>query len=235
MVVSTGTSKSGKQHGYYTCQKKLSQGSKACSSKRVPLSALEQLVLSTFAEQVLMPERLQAIVGELEKAIAEGNAGDQQRLRDLQRRLKEKNEALATLMEAIEKKILPMDETTRQRAQAHQTARLEILGEIGRLRAAEGPRINLRSPKQFKAFSEATRNRLFDRESSFGKSYLNALVTDITVGPDGIVMRGSKEALAAAICDMKLSGDGVRSSMRVWRPKGDENVNSWTLRIALMK
>ena len=71
--------------------------------------------------------------------------------------------------------------------------------------------------------SQATRNRLFDRESSFGKSYLNAFVTDITVGREGIVMRGSKEALAAAICDMKLSAEGVRSSMRAWRPHGDSS------------
>jgi len=223
MVVSTGTSKSGKQHGYYTCQKKLSQGSKACPSRRVPISVLEQLVLTTFAEQVLMPERLQAIVRELENAIAEGSAGEQARLRDLQRRLKEKDEALANLMEAIEKKILPMDEITRQRAQVHQTARNEILAEIGRLRATQGSQVNLSSPRQFKAFSQATRNRLFDPESGFAKSYLNALVDDITVGPEGIVMRGNKEALAAAICDMKLPVEGVRSSMRNWRPHGDSN------------
>jgi site-specific DNA recombinase len=223
MVVSTGTSKGGKVHGYYTCQKKLSQGSKACPSRRVPLPVLERLVLSTFAEHVLAPERLQAILAELEKGLSEGNAGSQERVRDLQRRLKEKDQALATLMEAIEKRILPLDETTRQRAQAHQNARLEVLGEIGRLRATQGMKIDLRSPRQVRAFGQAARNRLFDTKSGFGKSYLNALVTDITVSAEGIVMRGSSETLAAAIGATNPPEGGVRSSMRAWRPHGDSN------------
>jgi site-specific DNA recombinase len=160
---------------------------------------------------------------ELEKAVTDGSAGEQERIRDLQRRLKEKDEALANLMEAIEKKVLALDEITRQRAQTHQTARLEILGEIGRLRAAQGPKINFKSQRHIRAFSQAARNRLFDTSSGFGKSYLNALVTDITVRPEGIVMRGSKETLAAAICDIEMSADSVRSSMRNWRPHGDSN------------
>lgn len=213
MVNSTGTSKGGKIHAYYTCQKKLSQGSNSCPSKRLPVSRLEQLVLTAFAENVLVPERLQAIMGELEKLQLEGSTFEQSRLRELQTRLREKDEALANLMEAIERKVLPLDETTRQRAQLHQNARSEILLEIGRLRATQGPRVSVKSQKHVKAFSQAVINRLFDKESGFAKSYLRSLVTSITVGPDDLTLRGNKVALATAIASNSLNMAGVRESI----------------------
>ena len=114
---------------------------------------------------------------------------------------------------------MPLDESTRLRTQTHQNARLEVLGAIGRLRATQGPKIDMKSPRRVRAFSQAVRNRLFDTKSGFGKSYLNALVTDITVNAEGIVMRGSTESLAAAIGDANPPEGGVRSSIRNWRPE----------------
>jgi site-specific DNA recombinase len=215
MVISTGTSRGGKVHGYYTCQTKLSRGSKACPSKRFPVTRLEYLVLTAFAENVLVPERLQAIMAELEKSHSQGSATEQTRIRELKARLNERDEAITNLMEAIERKVLPLDETTRQRVQLHQNARSEILLEIGRLRATQGPKINMKSGKHIKAFSQAVINRLFDKESGFAKSYLRSLVSDITVGPDELTMRGNKDLLAAAIYQTKLTPEGVRSSMPV--------------------
>lgn len=223
MVISSGTSKGGKVHSYYTCQTKLSRGSSACPSKRLPVTPLETLVLTAFAERVLSPDRLKAILTELEKLQAHGSMDEQARLRELQARLKEKDEALTNLMEAIERKVLPLDETTRQRAQLHQNARSEILLEIGRLRAAQAPRPNAKSPRHIEAFSQAVKNRLFDRESGFARRYLGSLVTSITVGPEEVVLRGSKHVLAAAICADKLGRENVHTAMPVGHRYGNRH------------
>ncbi len=213
MVVSTGTSKGGKSYAYYTCQKKLSQGAKACPSKRLAVPKLEHLVLSALAEQILTPDRIQAILGELSKALAEGGTQDQDRLRDLQRRLKERDDAYNRLLEAIEAGIVPLNEVTRKRVQEHGTARTEVLAEIGRIRAKQGPGIKPQSDRHVRAFATAVRNRLLDRESGFGRAYLGLLVQGITVGPEIVEICGRKDVLAAAVADMVVSEESVRSSM----------------------
>lgn len=213
MVVSTGTSKGGKTYAYYTCQTKLSQGAKACPSKRRAVPPLEQLVLTALAEQLLAPDRIQAILSELSKALAEGGAEDQDRLRDLQRRLKEKDEAYIRLVDAIEQGVLPMDEVTRKRVQEHGTARTEVLAEIGRIRAKQGAPLKAQSPRHVRAFATAVQNRFQDRESGFGRAYLGLLVQRITVGSESLSIQGRKDVLAAAVADRSLSADGVRSSM----------------------
>jgi DNA invertase Pin-like site-specific DNA recombinase len=213
MVISSGTSKGGKVHAYYTCQTKLSRGSSACPSKRMPVTPLETLVLNAFAERVLSPDRLKAILTELEKLQAQGSMDEQARQRELQARLKQKDEELTIFMEAIERKVLALDETTRQRAQIHQNARSEILLEIGRLRAAQAPRPNAKSAKHIDAFSRAVRARLLDRASGFGRSYLRGLVANITVGPEEVVLRGNSAVLATAIANHALGGAGVHTSV----------------------
>jgi len=223
MVVSTGTSKGGKVYAYYTCQRKLSQGTKACASRRLAVSKLDHLILTALAEQILVPARVTAILEELTKALAVGSGQDQAQLRDLQGRLKEADTGYQRLMDAIEKGILPLDEITRRRAQEHQRERAELLGEIGRIHARRGPPINVRSPKHIWAFTEATRNKLLDRESGFGRAYLGLLVNGIMVEPEKVTIKGNKTVLAAAIANMKLGAQGVHSSMPARDAIGDSN------------
>jgi len=213
LVVSTGTSKGGKTYAYYTCQKKLSEGAKACPSKRLAVSKLEHLVLTALAEHVLVPERIQAILDELSKALATSSGQDADELRELQRSLKEKDEAYNRLVEAVEKGIAPMNEITRKRFQAHETARTEVLVQIGRLRARQGPGFKSQSPRHVRAFATAVRNRLQDPNSGFRRAYVARLVDRITVGPESLSIQGRKDVLAAAIADRALSAESVRSSM----------------------
>jgi len=213
LVVSTGTSKGGKTYGYYTCQRKLSEGAKACPSKRLAVPKLEHLVLTALAEHLLVPERIQEILDELSKALAANSGQDQDRLRELQCSLKERDEAYTRLLEAIEKGVLLVNEITRKRVQAHETARTEVLVKIGRVQERRGPGVKAQSPRHVQAFATAVRNRLQDRESGFRRAYVGLLVQRITVGPESLSIEGRKDVLAAAIADRSLSADGVRSSM----------------------
>ena len=192
LVVSTGTSKGGKTYAYYTCQKKLSEGAKACPSKRIAVPKLEQLVLSALAEQVLTPERIQVLLDDLSKALAASSGQEEARLRDLRRSLKEKEEAYHRLVDGIEKGIVPLNDMTRKRIQAHETARAEVLMEIGRAEARRGPGLKAQSPRHVRAFATAVRNRLQDRESGFARGYLGLLVQENYSRPGNALHPGSQ-------------------------------------------
>src|SRR5690606_3575744 len=149
----------------------------------------------------------------LSQALAASSGDEQNRLRALKRSLKEKEEAYHRLVDGIEKGIVPLHDMTRQRIQAHEPARTEVLLELGRVEARRGPGFKAQSPRHVRAFTAAVRNRLLDSESGFRRAYLSLLVQKITVGPETLSIQGRKDVLAAAIADRALSADSVRSSM----------------------
>jgi DNA invertase Pin-like site-specific DNA recombinase len=210
MIVSTGTSKGGKVHHYYTCQRKLSRGSKACPSRRLAVSKLDHLILTALGEQILVPERIEAILGELDKALRAGSGQDRNLLAELRRRLADLQERYQRLLDAVEGGFLPLDDATRRRSQELQDQRRDVLAEIGRAEARLGPGLNLRSPKHIRAFVQAARNRLQDSDSGFARAYLRAVVSRIQVNLDTVELSGRRTALAAVV-----AGDlaGVQNSV----------------------
>ena len=74
-------------------------------------------------------------------------------------------------------------------------------------------------------FAGALRTRLLDRDSGFGKAYINLLVDEICLDGSKLYIRGSERALARAVSlskDGKL--DAVSSFVPEWRPEDESNV-----------
>ena len=75
LQLATGTSRTGKVHRYYKCASRIIRGD-CCAEKpiSIPEGELDEIVISALCDDVLQPDRLQAIV----KAFAEREATAQE-------------------------------------------------------------------------------------------------------------------------------------------------------------
>ena len=94
------------------------------------------------------------------------------------------------------------------------TSGLAFLQRLAVFTRGEGHRSTYGSSRHIRAFTEATRNKLLDGESGFGKAHLGLLVREVTVGLEDVTMRGSKATLAAAVAGIAPSGESVQNSRR---------------------
>ena len=129
------------------------------------------------------------------------------------------------LYEAVEKGLLPMDETLQQRAHKLQARRQEILIEIAGFRRQKEMPLDLLKPKQIGAFSKALRSKLLDRNSGFGKEYLKLLVSEIRIEGKEAQITGSYAALANAVAETKTGILGrVPRFVPNWLPDQGSNL-----------
>lgn len=110
------TGKSGK-YKYYKCTSRHGQGNHACSSGNLPMEKLDELVLAKLANQVFTPERLQVIMEELRMHVQSSKNGQQEKVNELNRQLKNIEDRQQQLLDAIETSIVDLDETTQRRVQ----------------------------------------------------------------------------------------------------------------------
>ena len=111
------------------------------------------------------------------------------------------------LYEAVEKGLLPADDTLRVRAHKAQARRQEILLEVARKRDRGQIALTELSPKQITTFCAALRDRLLDPDTGFGKAYVNLLV-------DEIRLEGNELTCAAATT--RSRGWSVSERRRSW-------------------
>ena len=78
-------------------------------------------------------------------------------------------------------------------------------------------------PSQVHAFSKALRAKLQDRNSTFAKDYLRAVVGETRVTGNTAVISGSYAQLMAAVAQKKTEDKQVPSFMRDWRARQDSN------------
>jgi len=55
----------GGRYRYYKCNTRIGQHAQACCTPAVPMAKMAKLVLGAFADKVLTPERLQAMLREM--------------------------------------------------------------------------------------------------------------------------------------------------------------------------
>ena len=128
------------------------------------------------------------------------------------------------LYEAVEKGLLPADDTLRVPAHKVQARRQEILVEVARKRDRGQIALAKLSPKQITTFCAALRGRLLDPDTGFGKAYVNLLVHEIRLEGNELKVRGSYDALAQVVgLGKKGKLEGVPSFIPEWRPYGDSN------------
>ena len=110
--MTTATGKGGR-YQYYKCNTCIGRGAGACCTPAVPKQKMDDLVLAAFADKVLTPERLRAMLQEMKQHLKQATSGQDETLRALKKELVELETATNRLYEAVEKGLLPMDESKR--------------------------------------------------------------------------------------------------------------------------
>lgn len=222
--MSQATGKSGK-YRYYKCGTRLSKRIDACDSRTLPREKADELVLSTLADKVFKPARVALMLQELARRQRAAHTVENAQLVRLRKEADEAGRGLERLYEAVEKGLLPMDDTLRSRAQKLRAHREEILIEIGKLQDRRQLAVQKVSPAQVEAFCSALKTHIADPTTGFGKAYLRMLVDEIRLDGDQLTVRGSYGKLAEAIGSQagKKAGS-VPSFVPDWRPEHESNV-----------
>lgn len=177
-----------------------------------------------MAAQVFTPARVAHMLKELQKRLKVSRDKHEDLLQDLKKELDAVQQAMDRLYEAVEKGLLPMDESLQERVQKHQTRRQEALTRMtGLRRQKELPAIEL-TPKKINEFCRMLKGKFCDAEASFGKAYLRLLLEEIRVEGQEIRIRGSYAALAGMVQKTKVGLlDGVPTFGGDWLPGPDSN------------
>ena len=71
----TGTSRQGRSYSYYSCDGCHQKGKQHCKGRHLPMAKLDTLVLEGVADRVLVPQRVEEILGALiDRAAAKDHA-----------------------------------------------------------------------------------------------------------------------------------------------------------------
>ena len=194
------------------------------SGRRESRESTEQIVLTTLADKVFTPSRVEIMLRELRTRQDAARSAEDARFQQLTRELKEIDMGITRLYEAVEKGLLPLDTTLQERAQKLQARRQDVLVASAALRDKWEVPLNRLTPAHVQKFTRALRSRLLDTASGFGKAYLNLLVDEIRLNGSELHIQGSYRALARAV---SLSKEGklgnVPSFVPEWRARQDSN------------
>ena len=85
------------------------------------------------------------------------------------------------------------------------------------------PEVEYLKPSQVEVFGKALRKKLMSNDSTLAKSYLNILVDEIRIEDKQATIRGSFDALAATMNQIKMGTDQVPTFIHDWRARRDSN------------
>ncbi len=215
----------GGRYRYYKCTSRQSQGNHACDSKNLPMERLDDLVLNSMADKIFAPERLQVMVAELRKRIRSSKDNQQDRINEINRQIKQVEKKQENLLNAIENGTIEHDEIIQRRAQQHKAAREALFIELAGVRRDHSlPAVEHIKASQVDIFGKVLREKLLAKGSPLAKSYLNILVDEIVVQDKTATVRGSYEALAETMQQIKMGNlNQVPSFMPDWCARSDSN------------
>jgi len=222
MTIATG--KSGR-YRYYKCTSKINHvGKKECTNNNVRMETLDRLVLQTVSEKIFTPGRVELLMNQLKVNIKDSQSDHNEEIKRLSKELDGIKKETDRLFEAVEKGLIPLNESLHERMHAHEVRRQEILVEIARLRHQKEMPLAKLSKKHITAFCTALKELFQEKASDFGKEYLRLLLDEIRVTKKEVHLQGSHAALASALsCGSNSGFKKVPRFDQYWLPSADSN------------
>lgn len=224
MTLATG--KSGK-YRYYKCTSRVSRGNLACQSRNLPASKLDEMVLDQLSKKIFNAERLQVMIAELRARQRAGQASHQEQINEINRQIALAEERYERLLEAIEKGVLDLDETTQRRAQQLKTARETLQIELANVRQSPPMPLDQIRASDVEKFGNALRKKLLSGNPALARTYLHLLLDQIVINDDEAIVMGSNRVLTATMAaEKKKVGHSkqVPTFIHEWRPRHESNV-----------
>jgi len=127
------------------------------------------------------------------------------------------------LYEGIEKGVIKLDDTLRERTAALQAQRQAILTDIAGLKTKATVPAHVLQQKHIDAFTKLLRGKLLEN-GPFAKEYLRLLVNEIRVNKREMKITGSYAALAQAVAGNLGDSMGVPRFAPKWLPDQGSNL-----------
>ena len=112
MTLATGK---GGRYRYYKCNTRIGKGIDYCQSENLPMQKLDALVLNSLADRVFTAARVRLMLEALARHAKESGKQQQRQLATLNQELAAVTRGMERLYEGIEKGVLKLDDTLRQR------------------------------------------------------------------------------------------------------------------------
>jgi site-specific DNA recombinase len=219
MTLATG---SGGRYRYYKCTNRINKGNEVCTSGNIPMEKLDELILKAISEKVFTPERVAAMLKELQERLNKSRSHHDEHLQTLKKELDELKNRMDRLCDAIENGILPND-VAQERSRKIQTRRQDVLVEMSGLKRQQEFSLKDFGPKRINAFCSVLRTKLSDKESNFGKEYLKLLVEEIRIEGKEVRMRGKSADVVNAMQKTALGFPvGLPRTGSVWLRSADK-------------
>ena len=215
----TGTRKRHRSYTYYSCGGAHRQGETTCPGRHVPMEKLDQLIVQNIKDQLLVPERMSAILDALvrrQHTRSEEVTRRQQTLLDQIAMIKDK---LTRLYRAIEDGVIDLDAELKTRIESLKTERDIAQAALDRI-TTSADQVPVITPGRIAAFTDLMREKLDTGDIQARKAYLRAVISCIEVGDARIRIIGDKTDLAEAVVDPSAR---VRGSVHKWRARRDSN------------
>ena len=228
MTIRTGK---GGRYRYYTCSMKARQGATACSGMTVPMSKLDDLVVTHLEKRLLAPERLETILATvLDRRQARG-AERRTHIAELNKRATEADQRLKRLYDAIETGVADLDDSDlKDRIATLKATRDQARTDADRGSALLDSATNRSiTPEMLEAFAQTARQRMRLDGGDYRRDHLRALAQRVEVSEGEVRIMGSKSNLLQTLTAIGgnagtgTQGNLVPISVPNWRRRGDSN------------
>ncbi len=219
------TLRTGKGYRYYACAGRAQKGPTRCGGCAVPMTKVDEAVLSALSEQVFAPDRLADLVsGYLDQAKADAQL-HRSKLGQLKSDLTETEGAIARLVGMVEAGLMEIeDPALAGRLNALKAKRAALQSQIGSASATEPSQKHRLTEAKLGKLSVAIRGALRTAPPEMCKAYIKLFVNNVVVSKKEIRVSGPKGVLAkAAMSEPPNTPGEVITFVREWRPVGDSN------------
>jgi DNA invertase Pin-like site-specific DNA recombinase len=206
MTIRTG--KSGR-YRYYTCSIKARQGETGCEGRSIPMPQLDAIVCDHIDKRLLVPERLEEILGSVLDRRSERAERRREHLAELNRRAVETDQRLNRLYDAIETGITELGDSLKDRIAGLKALRDQARTDAERTQIALANSGNQAvTPAALRRFATTARRRLRTENGGYRRDHLRAFAQRVEVGDTHVRIVGSKGRLLRVLTE----GDGGKSA-----------------------
>ncbi|NOU00871.1 MAG: recombinase family protein, partial [Gallionella sp.] len=156
-AMTSATGKGGR-YRYYKCNTRISKGNHLCTTPILPMEKIDSLVMETVLEKVLTPSRLKILLAELRKRQKSKFSNQDELSKPLHKELEQVQSGTVRLYEAVEKGLLPLDESLQERIQQLKIRKEEVVFKLTAMKNRNVSPLESISPGKLDLFSKAIRN-----------------------------------------------------------------------------
>ena len=218
----SGTKRRDRHYRYYSCAGCKLGGKSVCKGRHVPMEKLDRLVIEGMADKLLVPSRVEEILGALSSRAAAKDKAVAERRHQLEAEFGAIRSKLSRLYSAIEEGVIDLDADLKERISQLKTKREIAEASLEQIASNASAKATI-TPQKVSAFTELMRDKLRNGDVRARKDWLGAVLDRIEVGDGVVKIIGNKQALAAAVTGQGTAPTRVSGFVRKWRARRDSN------------